>query len=132
VCSTLPETDRGERMNKEKWTGKDARGKEFTLEKMEKMLDDGEQVWLDRPDNSSHGIFPKDAVPRPCPECGFPILQILNKFYTSYQYSLGCPWCDSWLQLCLICGKIAYTLPDSCNKHITKEIMKQARRKHTT
>jgi len=104
-------------MSEKRWIGKDARGQIFSLEKMEDLLDHDQEVWLERPDNSSHGIFSKDAVPRPCPNCGFPILSIIYKMYNCHQYSLGCPWCGSSLQLCLICGEIGYTLPDSCDKH---------------
>jgi hypothetical protein len=100
-----------------KWKGVDAKGNVWTNEQLIHKLGECGEIWLERPDYSSHGLFEKDAVPRTCPECGFPILQIISKIYSWREFSLGCPWCSSSFELCLICGKLSYTLPDSCNKH---------------
>lgn len=99
-----------------KWKGVDARGIVWTNEKIIHKLDSDGEIWLEK-EHGQSGLFEKDAVPRTCPECGFPILQKLSTIYSWREYSLGCPWCDAWLSLCLVCGKLSYTLPDSCNKH---------------
>ena len=108
-----------------KWTGKDKDGKPFTAG----MLREHSEIWISLSRGRSHGIFERNVIPRPCYKCGFPVLDIMYKDYEHHQIHLGCPWCDSAMYLCLICGKIAYILPDSCDCHTIEEMMIEAKRK---
>ena len=84
---------------------KDGQGKEITVEDIK------EGLWITTQKGVQHGLH--NTIPRKCDECGFPAMEIGDRDFKRQVVTLGCPWCRVHRELCLVCGKMEYFLPDN-------------------
>ena len=58
----------------------------------------------------------KNSIPKKCSECGFPVRNIKARDFEKQRLILGCPYCFTKKELCMICGKMEDLL-DFPKKH---------------
>lgn len=51
-----------------------------------------------------------NTIPKKCDNCGFPAMEIISKDFDREIITLGCPMCSAYREMCMICGKMAYSL----------------------